>query len=443
MSMKKNVLKIFSLLLVVCMVAAVFTACDSQSTQTDSQGHKHIDYVQETKLNMSSETKKQEVTFGERSQIDGDTSHFEVDHSVDSTGTIKARYLAVDTPESTGQIEEWGKAASRFTQEKLSSAVSVIIESDTDSWNFDGNGRYLVWVWYQPQAGAEYRNLNIELLQNGLGASSSASEGRYGTTAVAAINQATQEKLYMFSGQKDPEYPYGEAAGITLRELRTNVAEYSGKKVAVEGIVTFNSDYEAYIQDYDAETDMWYGMQIFYGYNSQLIPVLAQGSKVRVVGVVNEFYGTYQISSLTYNRMKPDDPANTTQISKDNEISYPEVTADVYTGNVVVPSGEGEVTKTYQEMAVSTTLTMKNLRVTDVYTTTNPDASDCGAMTLTCMVDGKKVSIRTGVFHDANGNLLKEDTYMGKTVDVKGVVEAFNGNYQIRALIEADITIHE
>ena len=439
--MKNKASKVLSLLLVICMVAAVFTACDSQTEDT-KPGTTHIDYAATTKLDMNSNTKKQAVVFGERSQIDGDTSHFEVDRSVDATGTIKARYLAVDTPESTGQIEEWGKAASRFTQEKLSNAVSIILESDGPDWNFDGNGRYLVWVWYQSEKDGEYRNLNIELLQNGLGASSKASDGRYGQNAVAAINQATQEKLYMFSGKKDPEYPYGEAAGITLRELRTNVESYNGKKVAVEGIITFNSNYEAFIQSYDAETDMWYGIQIFYGYNSQLIPVLEQGANVRVVGVVNEFYGTYQISSLNFNRMKPEDPANTTQISKGNEISFPEVSADVYTGNKTVPSGDGEVTKKYQELAVGTTIAMKDLKVTKVYTTTNPEASDCGAMTLTCEVEGKTVDIRTGVFHDAEGNLLTKTAYEGKTIDVKGIVEAFNGNYQIRAFAEADITIH-
>ncbi|MBE6933476.1 MAG: hypothetical protein E7462_00250 [Ruminococcaceae bacterium] len=438
----KNVSKVVSLLLVVCIAAAVFAACGETEGTNPSAGTTHVDYVAETKLDMNSNTKKQEVTFGQRSQIDGDTSHFEVPKSVDASGVIKARYLAVDTPESTGQIEEWGKAASRFTQEKLSSAASIVLESDSESWNYDGNGRYLVWVWYQPAADAEYRCLNIELLQNGLGASSKASDGRYGQAAVAAINQATQEKLFMFSGQKDPEYPYGGAASITLRELRLNVEEYNGKKVSVEGIVTYNSDYTAFIQSYDGETGMWYGVQVFYGYNSQLIPVLEQGSKVRVVGVLTEFYGTYQISSLNYNPMKPEDPTNTVQLSKGNEVTYPEATPEVYAGNVTVPSGDSEVTKKFKELAVSTTLSMKNLKVTDVYTTTNPDSHDCGAMTLTCEVDGKTVSIRTGVFYDDNGNIFQESVYAGKTIDINGILEAYNGDYQIRALAKEDITIH-
>ena len=444
MKIKSLFSKITSLLLVICLIGAVFTACGQQPTADTTSGNKefqHVDYVMETKLDMNSSTKKQEVRFGDRSHIDGDTTHFEVSSSVDPSGIIKARYLAVDTPESTGQIEEWGKAASRFTKEKLSSATSIILESETEKWNYDGNGRYLVWIWYQPTLGAEYRCLNLELLQNGLGASSSASEGRYGATAVAAINQATQEKLYMFSGEKDPEFPYGEATGVTLRELRTNAEQYNGTRIAVEGLVTYNSNYTAFIQEYDAETDMWYGMQIFYGYNSQLIPVLEQGARVRVVGVLGEFYGTYQITSLTYNRMKPEDPANTSQISKGNEIPFPETAPETFVGDKVVQIGEEKVTKSYQELAISTSISMKNLRVRRVYTTTNPDSDDCGAMTLTCEADGVTISVRTEVLKDENGKIITADAYEGKLINVQGVVDRYEDTYQIRVYTPQDITI--
>ena len=36
-------------------------------------------------------------------------------------------------------------------------------------WDPDSTGdRYLCWVWYRTSEDAEYRNLNIEILQNGL-----------------------------------------------------------------------------------------------------------------------------------------------------------------------------------------------------------------------------------------------------------------------------------
>lgn len=447
--MKKISLRLISMLVLLCMAVAMFAACTEKEPAATAPSHVHVDYVAEIKLDMDGPTLKQEVEWGKNSHIDGDTSHFVVPKSFDATGKVKARYLAVNTPESTGQIQEWGKAASKFTQEKLSTAHSIIIESDNDKWNHDGNGRYLVWVWYQPTEGAEYRCLNIELLQNGLGAGSSASEGRYGAAAVAAINQATQEKLYMFSNEKDPDFPYGEATSLTLKELRTNVAQYNGAKVAVEGIITYNSDYTAYLESYDAETDMYYGMQIFYGYNSQLITVLAQGSMVRIVGVVSEFYGTYQISGLSYNRMKPQDPANTALISTGNPVAYTEVSAYDFTGPKTVVVGEDEEkTFAYAALAMSTSISMKNMQVVSVRTS-GSTASDAGAMTLTCMVDGIEVNVRTAVLKDADGNLITAEAYQGKTIDVRGIVDFYDNpytdtdfDYQIAVMSTNDIIVH-
>ena len=435
--MKNKNIRMIAMLLLVAMVAGVFAACGEQGPTEPG----HIDYAAQVKLDMNSETLKYEVHWGEKSHIDGDTTHFDVPTSFDPTGLVKARYLAVNTPESTGKIEEWGKAASRFTQEKLSTAVSIILEADSNKWSFDGNGRYLVWVWYKPAEGADYRCLNIELLQNGLARGSSASDGRYGATAVAAITQANAEKLHVFSGEKDPDFPYGEATSVTLKELRTNVEQYIGTRVAVEGVITYNSDYTAYIESYDAETDMYYAMQIFYGYNSLLIDVLAQGAKVRVVGVLSDFYGTYQISDLKYNPMRPTDPANTTQLSKDNVIAFRETTAAEFNGEKTVLVGQESKTFSYGQLAVSSSISMKNLKVNQIRTS-GANASDAGAMTLTCTVDGQTIQIRTGVLKDAEGNLITEEYFRDKTIDVIGIVDYYEGRYQIRVSILSDFIVH-
>ena len=127
--MKNKFLRIVSLLLAVCMMAAIFAACTEEEAKPTEPAH--VDYVMETKLDMNSNTIKQEVQWGKFSHVDGDTSHFEVPREFDATGKVKARYLAVNTPESTGQIQEWGKAASRFTEEKrirsFCSITSIIV----------------------------------------------------------------------------------------------------------------------------------------------------------------------------------------------------------------------------------------------------------------------------------------------------------------------------
>ena len=198
-----------------------------------------VDYASQVRLNMNSETLKLEVTV--EAFVDGDTTHFNVDSQDFPTGRMKARYLGLNTPESTGKIEEYGKKASKFTREKLENASSIIVESDDGNWNVDSSGgRYLVWVWYRNSDSEPYRNLNIELLQNGLAAAYSTANNRYGTVAMAALNQAKEQKLNLYSGQKDPDFYYGDAVELTLKELRLNVERYDGIKVAFEGVITMN-----------------------------------------------------------------------------------------------------------------------------------------------------------------------------------------------------------
>ena len=442
--MNKRSLSILSILLLLCILVSCFTAC--KGGEKPVEGEKHVDYVEQVKLDMSSDTFKQEVTV--KMFIDGDTTHFDVPTSFDPTGVVKARYLAVNTPESTGKIEEWGKTASNFTKEKLSQATSIIMESDDNSWNFDGNGRYLVWIWYKTEGSNEYRNLNIEILQNGLGVGSSASDNRYGNVAVAAIAQAKTEKLYVFSGEKDPTFPYGEAQEVTLRELRTNISEYVGAKVVFEGVITHNSDWTAFIEEFDPETNMYFGFQIFYGYTSALTNVLAQGNRVRVVGTITEFNGTYQVSGLGYKPLRPSDPENTAKISEGNKPAFTETTAEKFYSDVTLLMGDESKSFKYQELAVSTSISMKNLVVKSVYTTTNEGSSDKGAMTLTCELDGKSIDVRTAVLKDDQGKLITAEYFENKVIDVTGIVEYFdynntgNGKYQINVYTLDDIVIH-
>ena len=405
-----------------------------------------VDYAGAVKLNMSSGTAKQEVTV--KQFVDGDTTHFFVPSSVMPGGVLKARYLAVNTPESTGKIEEFGKKASNFTKEKLSSAVSIIIESETASWNPDSTGdRYLVWVWYKPSADAEYRNLNIEILQNGLAIASNSANNQYGTTCMAALNQAKAQKLNVHSGQKDPDYYYGEAVEMTLKELRPNLEKYSNMDVAFEGIVTMNDNNGVYVESYDPETDMYYGMFVYYGFNlnGKGMEILTVGNEVRIVGSVQYYEGggSWQIADVDYRMMKPNDPNNLQKLSDGHAPAYVETSVKTFNGNINIPSDDGEtVTKRYAEMALGTSIEMKGLKVVDSYTTTNEESSSKGAFTLECEVDGQTVDVRTTVLYDADGNLIKASAYEGKTIDVKGMVDYFNGSYQIKVFSADNINIH-
>lgn len=458
MSKNRIIISLFLLSVLLCSLCgcteappASETTLPAESTgapaaSTAPQTVEEIDYAGALELDMESATVKQEVSV--KLFIDGDTTHFYVPESVNSSGVLKARYVSINTPESTGKIEEYGKKASAFTREKLSGATSIIIESEDGSWNADSTGdRYLVWVWYKPQGSDTYRNLNVEILQNGLAIANSSANSRYGDTCMAAINQAKALKLNLYSGQPDPDFYYGGAVELTLRELRTNIEAYNGVKVAFSGVVTMNSNNSIYVESYDAETDMYYGMAVYYGYNlnGTGLEILNVGNEVRIVGSVQyyEAGGTWQVSDLNYRMMKPDDPDNIQKLSEGHAPAYvltePRLLEE---GSVEVLVNEEMVTFDYAQLAMNTSVEMKDLYVYDAYTTSKEDSASKGAMTLYCRVGDVRIAVRTIVLYDENGELVTQDRFIGKTIDVRGLIDYFDGNYQIKVFNIEDITIH-
>ena len=449
----KKTMRWISLLTVLCMLVACMAGCgEKPDSQGDDSANSFVDYVEKTKLDLNSNTKKLEVTV--HAYIDGDTTHFNVPDDVAENGILKARYMGINTPESTGKIEEWGKKASSFTKEKLMNAAAIMIESDNDQWNLDSSGgRHLVYVWYKPDADADYRNLNLEIIQNGLSISCGTVNDRYGQEATNAFQQAKREKLHVFSGEKDPGFYYGDAYEVDLKGLRTNIELYNGMKVAFEGVVTRNNNNSVYLEDYDAETDMYYGMSAYYGFETgALLNNLAIGNRVRVVGSVQyyEAGGTWQVSDLSYREFKPNDPSNTIVISTGhsagNALTDPAVFADGTMELEVLTSLDDDVTETkvfnYADLIMSTSISMKNLTVIDAYTTHNGGDND-GAMTLTCRADdGTMIDVRTIVLRDEDGNMKVESDYLHKTIDVVGIVDCYSGAYQIKVLTANDITVH-
>lgn len=443
--MRKSILRILSLLLVLCLLSGCQGNTTGGETTSPAQTET-VDYADSIKLNRNSEYKQEEVTV--KQFIDGDTVHF---HSQQIPGgVLKARFLAVNTPESTGKIEEYGKAASNFTKEKLSAAESIIVESDTANWDADSTGsRYLVWIWYKEKGASEYRNLNVELLQEGLAIASSSANNRYGDTCMAALNQAKSLKLNVFSGKKDPLFFYGSAMEIDLKELRTNIEAYNGQKVAFTGIVTMHYNNGIYVEQYDAETGLYYGMYAYYGFNFSGLHLIKVGSEVRLTGSVSEFNGSWQVSGMTYSDFLASDDdvkqlsdGHTPAFTLTDPATFANGTVDITSMD---PETEEETTKTYAyaELAMGTSVEMKDLVVKSIYTTQSENDSSNGAMTLTCEASGVTVTVRTVVLTDENGQIITQDAYQGKTIDVKGIVDCFNGDYQIKVVSANYISVHE
>ncbi len=440
--------KLLSLLLLVCVACSALTGClldpnadsttSSPSSSESTTPPQLVDYVSQVSLNRSSGTPQIEIIPGSTDKnfthIDGDTTHFSVPKSFDDTGTMKVRYMGIDTPESTGDIEEWGKAASNHTKASLSNASSIVIEANEDHWTRDTNQRYLGWVWYKTKGSDSYRLLNLELLQMGLAVESKTSEARYGTICSQAAEQARLHELYIYSDEKDPDFYYGAAIQTTLKEVRMNLDDYVGKRVAIHGVVSiYKSKGSIYVEDYDEDENRSYGIPVFYGLgNIQLDPILAPGNEVRIVGEVtkSDTFG-YQISGLYYDFMDPDNEESVKMFSSNNSVVAPETTVDTFVANDYA----------FAKAALYSSVTVNNLLVKKVYTTNNGGDSD-GAMTLTCQdADGTQIKIRTNKLYDANGTLITASAYEGKTINIRGIVETYMDDYQIDVFAAKDITV--
>ena len=442
----KRLLPLF-LILIVLLFSCATKSAGEEPTLSNEEERVAIDedLTGKLKFNESSETVKTKVTV--KSYIDGDTTHFFVPTSISEDGVLKARYIAINTPESTGKIEEWGKRASEFTKAKLSSAESIIIESDDGTWNLDSTGsRYLVWIWYRTSETEDYRCLNLEILEEGLALPSSSANNRYGSWCQNAIQKAKDKGLHVWSKEKDPDFFYGDALEVTTKELRFNPSLYDGKKVAFEGVITRNYNNSVYIESYDEETESSYGISVYYGYSlsGSGLEILQVGNRVRIVGTMQYYAagGVYQISGLKYREMKKDDPGNIRLLEKGVSVEPRVIEPKELNGREVEVIVEDEVKSLpYSEALLGTVVKIDGITVDDVYVTTKEDSSSFGAMTLTCSKDGETITIRTLPFYEG-GELMTERDFLGYVIDVTGVVDTYEGSVQIRVFNIEDITVY-
>ena len=145
--MNKNfILKLLSVISAVLLCLPVFVSCQKEPKKTDttdgttaptteqSDDKEGVwDYTRDPSLpdfaamvTLNDSNLKQDFDKTGRGlvtveqYIDGDTVHF---WNYSRTVLIKARFVAIDTPESTGKVEPWGKPASKYTKAKLEKAA--------------------------------------------------------------------------------------------------------------------------------------------------------------------------------------------------------------------------------------------------------------------------------------------------------------------------------
>jgi len=165
----------------------------------------------------------QEVSL--RGCTDGDTASF--------TGVGAVRYLNIDTPESTGVVEEWGIAASDHMCEMLSEADTIVVESEPNPQvgKYDSTGtRTLGYVW------ADGRLTNLEMIERGYSKVSSAPLSQYGDLMQIANQNAANLGLKLH-GEDDPSFDPTQIE-VMIEELVNNPSEYEDHFVNIEGWVT-------------------------------------------------------------------------------------------------------------------------------------------------------------------------------------------------------------
>ena len=270
-------------------------------SSSSSSVSSYVDYVRDGTVKLAQEYSGHEFLNDGIGQvtlmtpIDGDTAHFK--GVVGSADTIKIRFYGIDTPESTGNVEPYGKQASNFTKEKLKEADTngtIVISSTFTEYKApdpDSTGsRYLGLVWIcldkKNAPKEDLILLNLWIVQEGLSYTKNvAAIPQYVDTFYAAEAQAESLKLKMWSGEDDPYYNYGDYEDVSLLDIKKELAicfadsthknKYDNKKIRFTGTVVGYSNNILYVQEfypYD-ETDLskggdYAGINIFTGMKS-------------------------------------------------------------------------------------------------------------------------------------------------------------------------------
>ena len=225
-----------------------------------------------------------------KTAIDGDTAHFYPVVDTTSNDVIKARFYGIDTPESTGQVQPWGRPASYFTKDRLKEAKTIVLSSpskiyeppQTDSTG----GRYVSLVWVSEHENATIDQLvclNLWIVQEGYSYVRNLSDiPEYVDTFIAAEDQAKAFKKNMFSGLEDKTFNYGDYEDVSLLDIKREIVKqlkdpsyvnkYDNKKVRIVGTVAGFSNNILYLQNFysfeqgaDVLEGEYAGINIFVG----------------------------------------------------------------------------------------------------------------------------------------------------------------------------------
>lgn len=323
--MKKSI-KVLSLLLIVVICLAILVACNGQTIDKS----KYYDDVTKTLQLIKSYEGKSFLTDGiGRATLvtltDGDTSRFKLE----SGEEVAIRYYQIDTPESTGNVEKWGKAASLFVKERLLNATEIVLEATKSRAEKDSYGtRYLGYVWYKTADYPTFKLLNLEVVENGfsLNQGNASSNYPYNEYFAKAEKFAREGQLRIHSEDEDPLYSTKPQA-ITLKDLYENPDVYynpeteSGAKVRFTACLTdlkvSNGGTYTFTAEWIDEDGKSYTINVYAGYSSSPASGMKLGHLYTIIGSVAKHYGDFQVTGILYDNIygssRPDEYTIPTQ----------------------------------------------------------------------------------------------------------------------------------
>lgn len=349
MSRKKFWLPLLSIALLASCGGTTTTTPTTDSTQESTSEVVDYDVVGQTKLNISDELfakvmkKKSSKNFSypeycdfntdgiERmltvtdyapnnakdvftNYVDGDTTSFTTYNGVYG---VKVRYLAIDTPESTSEVDEWGKSASLFNEETLKNAKHIILQSagcaktgEPAPADLDTYQRTLAYVWYTNEENPtkdDFRNLNLETVYEGYSTFSGAQEDmspNFYKAFTDANDMAKKNAKHLYSNEKDPHYYYGDPKELGLDALYDkDLTNSDGLSIycdeytrwTFEGVVSRKVGNAFYLQDtIDGQT---YGIYVF---TLRTYAPVQVGKRLKVTGVLSYYGGIYELSGVSW-----------------------------------------------------------------------------------------------------------------------------------------------
>ena len=316
--MKKLVILVIVLLMV---LSCALVACDKTNGYV-ADNTEHYDDITKTLKFKSANSYEGKKFMSDglalvtvESYTDGDTTRF---YSASDGQAIPVRYYCVDTPESTGGVEKWGKAASNFVKDQLKQATAIVLESSTGgAASKDSYGtRWLGYVWYKT-ATEDFKLLNLELVENGYSVNKGDSTGKYvyNEYFVKAEKFARSIQLRLFSKKDDPLYN-NDPLPFTIKEFEAsndlfyNFESETGSKVIFDAYLTsvrVSGTWHTFTAvQYDEETGKEYKIDVYTGSNSNTASLQFRfGELYTIIGSIQPSDNGFQVSGISLALIPP------------------------------------------------------------------------------------------------------------------------------------------